>query len=65
MKVFKRPAGANKEPAKKTSKKKVAKAAKKKPAAWVKLRPNGCSTCRYTPGCSRSCWMKRQGFLPS
>ena len=69
MKVFKRPAADGKGPAAKVTKKKPAKKTlkktKKKPASWVKLRPNGCSTCRYMPGCTPSCWMKRQGFLPA
>ena len=29
------------------------------PAERVKLRPNGCSGCRYTRSCCPSCWTKR------
>ena len=28
-------------------------------AERLKLRPNGCSTCRHTPSCCPSCWIKR------
>ena len=47
-------------------KKKAAKAntkakKQKKPARWLKMRPNGCSKCRETPGCTPSCWKGRGG----
>ena len=29
-------------------------AKKLKPKSWLKLRPNGCGTCRYIPGCTPS-----------
>jgi hypothetical protein len=32
-----------------------------KPAAWLKKKPDGCSKCRWTPGCSLSCWKIRGG----
>ena len=38
---------------------------KVKPASWLKARPTGCATCRYCPGCTRSCYIKRGDKVPS
>lgn len=32
-------------------------------ATRLQLRPNGCSKCRRTPGCTLSCWYDSQTFL--
>ena len=45
----------------KTMKAMKAKKPMKKPAAWVRLRPNGCSKCRNVRGCTLSCWASRGG----
>ena len=37
---------------------------KAKPASWLKKRPTGCATCRYIPGCTRSCYLKRGEAVP-
>ena len=37
---------------------------KAKPASWLKKRPTGCATCRYIPGCKRSCSLKRGEAVP-
>jgi hypothetical protein len=34
----------------------AAKKKNAKPKKWLKLRPHGCSKCRYIPGCTLSCW---------
>ena len=38
--------------------------ARKKPASWMKARPNGCAKCRYIPGCTKSCFLYRDGKVP-
>ena len=35
--------------------KRATKPTYKKPAKWLKERPNGCTKCRGTPGCTISC----------
>ena len=52
--VAKRPSmqAATKRPAMKAATREV----RKKPASWLRLRPDGCSKCRGTPGCTRSCY---------
>lgn len=35
-----------------------AKTGGKKPAKWLREKPNGCSKCRHTPGCTASCWAR-------
>ena len=34
---------------------------KTKPASWLRERPTGCSKCRYSAGCTLSCWKGRGG----
>jgi hypothetical protein len=68
--VKKRPSAARKSPAKATAKlkpkasKKAKSPRKPKPALWLKLKPNGCGKCRYSPGCTRSCWLYSTGKIP-
>ena len=52
--TFKKPSCAPKEALR-------AKLLEKVPAALKKRFENGCSTCRFRPGCTNSCWAKR-GF---
>lgn len=54
--VKKKPAGCAAAPMKKP-------AAASKPASWLRLKPDGCSKCRWVPGCTRSCWAAR-GKVP-
>ena len=70
---FKRPAAAKAKgcskkkaaPGKVTKGKTAAKKPKKPLKAWptkqqqVKMRPEGCSKCRWVRGCTRSCWVQR------
>ena len=36
----------------------------RKPASWLKAKPNGCGKCRYVPGCTKSCYLKRGEKVP-
>ena len=36
----------------------------RKPASWLKAKPNGCGKCRYVPGCTKSCYLKRGETVP-
>lgn len=58
-----KPVARMKKPAAEKAAKQVKTSAKKSvtKAQRVKLRPNGCSTCRHMPGCCPSCW-KKQGY---
>lgn len=60
----KKKAAAVKPKAMKKTAKQVLRAATvmKKPAAWVKKKPQGCSKCRWSPGCTPSCWAGRGGI---
>ena len=51
-------------PAKKIGKKKRVVHKGDKPKAWLKVRPNGCSKCRYMPGCTKSCYAIRGEAVP-
>ena len=51
-------------PAKKTGKKKHVVHKGDKPKSWLKVRPNGCSKCRYMPGCTNSCYEIRGEAVP-
>ena len=46
----KRPAGKN-----------VRRRPASKPASWMKKMPNGCNRCRFSQGCTMSCWIRRGG----
>ena len=60
MKALKAPMKAMKAAAMKVTK----AAAKAKPKKWLALRPDGCSKCRYSPGCTPSCYKQQKVAAP-